>query len=42
MEAMEIYNLSKGIILTTDEEEELEIDQKVIQIIPVWKWMLEN
>ena len=41
LEAMQTYDLDSGIILTGNEEEELQIDQKAIQIIPVWKWLLE-
>lgn len=40
LKAMEIYNLQEGLILTMDTQDELEISNKKITIIPVWKWML--
>lgn len=42
LDAMEIYNLSKGIIITLDTEEELKHNGKTITFIPAWKWMLEK
>jgi hypothetical protein len=39
LEAMNKFNLRKGLILTLDEEDELNIDKK-INIIPIWKWYL--
>ncbi len=41
LEAMEKFNLKKGLILTMEEEEEIKIKNKIIKIMPVWKWMLE-
>jgi uncharacterized protein len=41
IEAMETYNLKEGIILTEDEETELELNNKKIKIIPIWKWTLK-
>lgn len=40
LEAMNKFNLRKGLILTLDEEDELNIDKKKINIIPIWKWYL--
>ena len=40
LEAMEIYQLKEGIILTMDEEGLEEVDQRQIKIIPIWKWLL--
>lgn len=44
LEAMHIYQLNKGLILTLDEEgvEDLEYEnqKRCIRIIPVWKWLL--
>ena len=37
---MNKFNLRKGLILTLDEEDELNIDKKKINIIPIWKWYL--
>lgn len=40
LEAMEIYQLKEGIILTMDEEGVEEVDHRQIKIIPVSKWLL--
>ena len=40
IDAMNIYNLDKGLIITTDKEEEIEIEGKQISIVQVWKWLL--
>jgi uncharacterized protein len=42
MEALQKYNLKEGIILTMDEEYEFEQENKLIRIIPIWKWMISN
>lgn len=42
IDALNIYNLNKGLIISTDKEEEIEIDGKEISIVPVWKWLLLN
>ena len=42
MEAMTEHKLKKGIILTDGESSELKIKGKIIEIMPVWKWMLKN
>lgn len=34
--------LTEGLILTDDETEEVTIDNKKIQIIPIWKWLLKE
>lgn len=41
-EAMEKFKLSSGLILTNSQEEEIKIEKKKINIIPVWKWLLEE
>jgi hypothetical protein len=38
--AMKTFNLKEGIILTNDQESISEIDRKTINVIPVWKWLL--
>lgn len=41
IEAMEVYNLSTGIILTYDDEEEnILVNTKNIRTISVWKWLI--
>ena len=41
LEAMEKFNLKKGLIITESQEEERRIKGKRIKIIPVWKWLLK-
>lgn len=38
--AMSKFNLKTGIILTLNQEDEIIEDNKLIKIIPVWKWKL--
>jgi predicted AAA+ superfamily ATPase len=40
-EAMNELNLSSGIIVTRDEEDEIQIDNKKISVIPIWRYLLE-
>jgi predicted AAA+ superfamily ATPase len=40
VEAMDAYRIKKGIIVTYDQEKEIEVDKKKIQVIPAWKWCL--
>lgn len=40
LEAMNNHNLEKGLILTQEEEDEISIDNKIIEIKPIWKWLL--
>ena len=41
-EAMHDYKLDTGYVLTEDENSELQIENKKILIMPVWKWLLEE
>ncbi|MFQ5674274.1 MAG: ATP-binding protein [bacterium] len=41
LEAMNRFNLDSGLILTEAQEETLEINGKMVQIKPAWKWMIE-
>lgn len=41
-EAMELYNLNTGLLLTDAEEDSVTFNNKTIIIKPVWKWMLEH
>ena len=41
MEAMKVYKLDKGLILTLEEEDLLSISGKKIMVRPIWKWLLE-
>ena len=42
IEAMEIYNLQSGLIITEDEDEIINYKNNEIHIKPVWKWLLEK
>jgi predicted AAA+ superfamily ATPase len=42
LDAMNIYKLPSGLIITDDTEEEIIENNKKITIIPAWKWLLEN
>ena len=41
LEALKTYNLSRGYILTLEEAETITINDKTIQVLPVWKWLLD-
>ena len=40
-EAMEHFNLKEGLILTFDQEEEIDLSNKRVLVKPVWKWLIE-
>ncbi|WP_316848346.1 DUF4143 domain-containing protein [Pedobacter psychrodurus] len=40
LKAATYCKVNKALIITLDEEEDLDIDGVNIQIIPAWKWML--
>lgn len=39
---MEALNISAGVIITLDLEEEEIVDGKKIKIVPIWKWLLAD
>lgn len=41
LEAMDKFNLKKGIILTDDQKDNIKINNKEISIQPAWEWMLK-
>jgi len=41
-EAMQAFNLEEGLILTLDQESEIQSSGTNISVMPVWKWMLKN
>lgn len=41
-EAMAVYKLKKGIIVTYDQNKIIEENNKTIILIPAWRWLLEN
>ena len=40
LEVMKKFNLKKGLILTLDQEDEIEVEKYKIVLKPVWKWLL--
>ena len=40
--AMEKFKLKEGLILTKDQEDEIKSGKSIINIVPVWKWLLEE
>jgi predicted AAA+ superfamily ATPase len=42
IEACKTYGLKKGTILTYNQEDKLEQENIQIEIIPTWKWLLQN
>ena len=41
-EAISSYELGKGKILTYDQEYNFKMESKEIEVLPVWKWLLED
>ena len=41
IEALEKFNLKDGIILTYKQDDEFKIKDKRVEVLPVWKWLLE-
>ena len=41
VEAMNIYKLQEGTIITENEQDILEMENLRIKIIPIWKWLLD-
>ena len=42
MEALNKFKLKEGLIITFDQEEKMEVEGKIIKIVPAWKWLLEE
>ncbi len=42
LEAMEIYKLKEGLLLTNNQEDVLELGAGKIVLKPVWKWLFSN
>lgn len=38
--AMRELNINQGFIITYDTEDQLEVEDKIINVIPAWKWLL--
>ena len=41
LEALEKFKIKEGCVITFDQEEEFVRDGKKINVIPIWKWLLE-
>ncbi len=41
LEALETHKLNEGIILTENEEFTIEENDRLINVLPIWKWLLE-
>jgi len=41
LEARQTLNAEQLLILTEDEEQDMIIESEIIQVIPIWKWLLE-
>jgi len=39
---MEILKIDKAFLLTADTTEEIKIGEKTLQVMPLWRWLLEN
>ncbi|MBW2984324.1 ATP-binding protein [Candidatus Woesearchaeota archaeon] len=42
IEAIEMFKLKEGLILTYKQEDEFKVNNKKITVKPVWKWLLEG
>jgi len=42
IQSLKELKLKKGMIITDDEEDVIKIDNLVINVVPCWKWLLEN
>lgn len=42
LEAMTLYHLQEGLILTSDQEKKVQAEGYSIRVLPVWKWLLES
>ncbi len=41
LDVIKEFDLKEGLLLTHSREDEIRMDRKKIQILPVWKWLLE-
>ncbi len=42
LKAMEETRLARALILTSDQEDEIKVEGKTIQVLPVYKWLLQR
>jgi len=42
IEAMTELKIGRSFIITRDEEENIQTESGLIEVVPVWKWLLES
>lgn len=42
MTFLRTHNDYEGIIITYNQESTIEVDKKIIHVIPIWKWLLRS
>lgn len=42
VEALNKFNLKNGLVLTLDQKETINADNKIIEVEPAWKWLIDN
>lgn len=42
IETLKQFNLKEGLVLTYNREDELELENKRIKIVPIWRWILDG
>ena len=42
LDSMAEHKLKEGLIITEDQTDRLEMDGKIISVMPIWKWLIEN
>jgi len=40
-EGMRYFNIDRGYLVTAERDELLEVDEGMIEVIPMWKWLLQ-
>lgn len=42
VEGMDYFKLDRASLITADREEKIEVEDRVIEVIPMWKWLLRG
>jgi predicted AAA+ superfamily ATPase len=42
LEAMQLFKLKQGIVITEDYSGTEKVDEKIVTFIPLWKWLLSE
>jgi predicted AAA+ superfamily ATPase len=40
--ALKEFKLNEGLILTYNQDDEFKIEDKIVKVISVWRWLLEE